>query len=268
MITRAISGLILVTVMLCILLGYPGMFSVFWGFVMVIAYLEGLKFSRYSKGLRRIYLASALMWMLSLSAASSMDSLTHFVVLPLLSLFVFLMASIFLYEGEHDFYFFYDFCGLFSTFIYISMFYTPIFYLASRPDSVEILLFLFGLMWIQDTLAYFFGKAFGKRKLAVSLSPKKTWEGSVLGLLGAYFCLWPIQLSFEIQVQNYLLVFVILVGIAGQVGDLLESFYKRNFGVKDSGSILPGHGGVLDRFDSVTAGSIVYLALNAFLNAL
>ncbi len=268
MITRAVSGLILVSAMLSILIFFSDKFFLFWGAVMSIAYFEGLKFSRYSRGLRLIYLVSALLWMLSLFGASFMDSLAHFVALPLLSLFVFLTASIFLYEGEHDFYFFYDFCGLFSTFIYISMFYTPIFYLATRPDAVEILLFLFGLMWIQDTLAYFFGKAFGKRKLAVSLSPKKTWEGSILGLIGAYLCLWPLQMLFELQVQNYLLLFVILVGIAGQVGDLLESFYKRNFGVKDSGSILPGHGGVLDRFDSVTAGSIVYLALNAFLRAL
>lgn len=264
MIQRAVSGLTLVVVMLTIILMYPGKFWVFWLVVTLIAYLEGMKFSRYSKGLRRVYLASAILWLLSLILSLSIAGKSLFMLFPA-SLFAFLTASIFLYEGEHDFYFFYDFCGLFATFIYVSVFYSPLFLIASAPQPGKVLLFLFGLMWIQDTLAYFGGRLLGKRKLSRNLSPKKTWEGSLIGMFGAYLLLVPLSHHFETVVADNLFLYVLLVGTAGQIGDLLESFYKRNFGVKDSGTILPGHGGILDRFDSVTAGSIVYLFIQTVL---
>ncbi len=267
MMVRALSGICLVFIMLGSMKYYPWSFPGLWTLVMGMAFLEGLKFSRYSRGLRLVYVASASLWIGLLWMALSLESIPHLVILPLLSLFFFLMISIFLYEGEHDFYYFYDFCGLFSTFIYISFFYMPILYLATLSVPFPHLVFLFGLMWCQDSMAYFFGRAFGKRRLWASLSPKKTWEGSVLGLVSAGLILYPCKILFDPTVQYHFWTFILIVGAAGQVGDLLESFYKRNFGVKDSGSILPGHGGILDRFDSVTAGSIPYLGLLTLLEA-
>ncbi|MHB8105784.1 MAG: phosphatidate cytidylyltransferase [Dehalococcoidales bacterium] len=114
-----------------------------------------------------------------------------------------------------------------------------------------------------DTAAYFIGKAFGTHKLAPAISPGKTWEGSIAGVLGAVV----ISLLFTLNTPLQLPLSwwqAILLGAAvsafGQLGDLAESLLKRNCGVKDSGSLMPGHGGILDRMDSIIfAGVVVYL---------
>lgn len=114
----------------------------------------------------------------------------------------------------------------------------------------RLLLFALVLVWTGDTVAYFTGRVIGRNKLAPHLSPGKTWEGAagnVLGSLavGLAFARW-----LEIDVTNMLLM-AALASVAGQAGDLLESAYKRSAGAKDSGALLPGHGGVLDRIDAL-----------------
>jgi phosphatidate cytidylyltransferase len=106
------------------------------------------------------------------------------------------------------------------------------------------------ITWIGDTVAYFVGRAIGKHPLAPHLSPKKTWEGSVASFagsmaVGALFSRW---LSAPVP---HLLAMAAAGNLAGQAGDLLESAYKRSAGVKDSGGLLPGHGGILDRIDAL-----------------
>ena len=103
-----------------------------------------------------------------------------------------------------------------------------------------------------DTGAYFIGRTFGRHKLLVSISPNKTWEGAVGGLLCAVAASCTISSILEIDIAlGGQIVLGILIGIFGQIGDLLESSLKRIAHVKDSGSILPGHGGLLDRIDSL-----------------
>lgn len=114
----------------------------------------------------------------------------------------------------------------------------------------RLLLFALVITWAGDTVAYFVGRAVGKHPLAPHLSPKKTWEGSIGGFVGsliagAAFMYW---LSAPLP---HLLAMAAVGNIAGQIGDLLESAYKRSAGVKDSGGLLPGHGGVLDRIDAL-----------------
>ncbi len=109
---------------------------------------------------------------------------------------------------------------------------------------------LFILIWSSDTFAYLAGRAFGKRKLFESVSPKKTWEGFIGGTV--LTILFSVILShyFKIPIfQNLLIAFLTVV--FGTLGDLVESMLKRQYGIKDSGQILPGHGGVLDRFDAL-----------------
>jgi phosphatidate cytidylyltransferase len=113
-----------------------------------------------------------------------------------------------------------------------------------------------------DTAAYFAGRALGKHKLAPSISPGKTWEGTIAGFLGAIvisllFTLpWPLQLPIG---YGTAIILGLAISVFGQLGDLVESLLKRNTGVKDSGRLLPGHGGALDRIDSVVfAGVVVY----------
>ena len=117
-------------------------------------------------------------------------------------------------------------------------------------EGPPLLLFALVVVWVSDTVAYFVGRAAGKHALAPRLSPKKTWEGTVAGFLGSLV----VALVFVpwLNVSPVHLVAMAALGnIAGQAGDLLESGYKRSAGSKDSGRLLPGHGGVLDRIDAL-----------------
>jgi CDP-diglyceride synthetase len=114
----------------------------------------------------------------------------------------------------------------------------------------RMVLFLLVLLWVGDSLAYFTGRAIGRHKLAPELSPGKTWEGSVANLLGSV--LVGVAAAQWIALPRlHLALMAGLANIAGQIGDLTESAYKRSAGVKDSGTLLPGHGGMLDRVDSL-----------------
>jgi phosphatidate cytidylyltransferase len=114
----------------------------------------------------------------------------------------------------------------------------------------KVLLFALVITWVGDTVAYFVGRAIGKHPFAPILSPKKTWEGALGGFVGSL--LVGVAFSKWIGVPVGSMLGMAAVGnVAGQVGDLLESAYKRSAGVKDSGTLLPGHGGILDRIDAL-----------------
>jgi phosphatidate cytidylyltransferase len=114
----------------------------------------------------------------------------------------------------------------------------------------RLLLFALVLTWTADSTAYFLGRAIGKHPLAPHISPKKTWEGSIGGMLGSLLVAGIFRFWIRLPLPH-LLVIAVLGNIAGQMGDLLESAYKRSAGVKDSGGLLPGHGGMLDRIDAL-----------------
>lgn len=124
-----------------------------------------------------------------------------------------------------------------------------------RNDFVEgpkLVFFLLLVVWIGDAGAYYVGKRFGKRKLSPLISPKKTVEGLIGGITTSIICAIVISLTFF---REFPLVHAIVVGavlsVAGVIGDLAESMWKRSAAVKDSGTLIPGHGGFLDRFDSI-----------------
>ena len=127
----------------------------------------------------------------------------------------------------------------------------------------NIVLAVFIGVWLSDTLAYYYGKTFGKHKLIERISPKKTWEGSIAGFLASVISMFTMKQigfldpSFTVIDVSFLAIFT---GVGGQFGDLFESMIKRDAGVKDSGSFLPGHGGMLDRFDGVLfAAPLTYI---------
>jgi phosphatidate cytidylyltransferase len=129
-------------------------------------------------------------------------------------------------------------------------------------------LMILGLIWVSDTAAYLAGRAMGRRKLAPSISPGKTWEGVAGGAVGCviYAIIWAsFDPDLRARVQGLVwlpyLAGTLLLCALGVVGDLLESGLKRQAGAKDSGRLLPGHGGVLDRIDSATAALPVGLVL-------
>lgn len=146
---------------------------------------------------------------------------------------------------------------LFAGALYIGFGFSCMVQLRWGTDGLLWSLFVLGVIWAGDTGAYFVGRKFGKRKLWPAISPNKTVEGSVGGLISAMvagllvgstiFPLdWPTALGLSL-----------LIAVVGQLGDLVESAIKRTTGVKDSGGLLPGHGGVLDRFDSLLFALLV-----------
>jgi phosphatidate cytidylyltransferase len=133
--------------------------------------------------------------------------------------------------------------------------------MGGMPGSGAVLLAL-GLGWMGDTWAYFAGRAFGRHKLYEAVSPKKTVEGSIGGLFGSVMwavvaSVWFLRGSLPLA---HALLLALVAAVLGQAGDLAESLFKRSTGVKDSGALVPGHGGVLDRVDAVLATApVVFL---------
>jgi len=116
----------------------------------------------------------------------------------------------------------------------------------------KLVYFLLLVVWLGDTGAYYTGRNFGKHKMSPRISPKKTWEGLAGGIVASVITAVVIHLTFFPQ---FALVHAIIVGVVlsltGVIGDLAESMWKRSAGVKDSGTLIPGHGGLFDRFDSI-----------------
>jgi len=118
-------------------------------------------------------------------------------------------------------------------------------------SNLNLVIYTFILIWTCDTTAYFGGKFFGKHPLSL-ISPKKTWEGSIVGFLSAVTISLTVHSFFSDRISfNDALITGLIVGIFSQIGDLFESLIKRYCGVKDSSDLIPGHGGILDRFDSL-----------------
>jgi len=147
--------------------------------------------------------------------------------------------------------------------IYVGLTLTTIPLLWAEGNGPSLLLFLFCVVWCGDVAALYVGRAWGRRKLAPRLSPNKTWEGSAASVAGsvligvALFWIARLFQSHSVFAIDYSgapwrwIVLAILLNIAAQVGDLIESAIKRGSGAKDSGALLPGHGGILDRIDAL-----------------
>ena len=157
----------------------------------------------------------------------------------------------------------YSFLGV----VYVSGLMSYFILLRGMEHGNYILFFLFLVIWSGDIAAYYVGKNIGKTPLAPRISPGKTLEGSAAGLIGSVGGGVAAQLLFfEALPLNHCLIMALLCGTMGQIGDLAESLFKRRAGVKDSGSLIPGHGGVLDRLDSLMfAGPAFYIYHTLFL---
>tara|TARA_B110000483_G_C18200824_1_gene545152 strand:+ start:2226 stop:3038 length:813 start_codon:yes stop_codon:yes gene_type:complete len=131
-------------------------------------------------------------------------------------------------------------------------------------EGAYVFLFTAMVMWASDSFAYFAGRTLGKNKMAPQISPKKTWEGSIGGVIGVIVLVYfvgPAMTGLDLVPT---LLLGLILSIAGQIGDLFFSAMKRYTGVKDSSNIFPGHGGVLDRFDSFILGLPLSVIIIAF----
>jgi len=139
--------------------------------------------------------------------------------------------------------------------VYVGLLYPIVYFVGEGVGQFhggDSMLLLFGILWVGDTAAMQIGRIFGKTKLAPTVSPNKTVEGFFGGLMGAAV-VGAIMYFWKFSFMNISDMFVVTMGcsIFGQLGDLVESMWKRSLNIKDSSGIIPGHGGVLDRFDSL-----------------
>lgn len=146
-------------------------------------------------------------------------------------------------------------------FIYVGVFFSFILLVNNKANGNYLVWLIFISAWFCDTCAYYVGKNFGKTKLSPQISPKKTVEGSIGGLLGStaictIFGLFVQNKGIYIPIYNYIAIGA-LNGVFCQMGDLVASSIKRFVGVKDFSNLIPGHGGILDRFDSILFSAVV-----------
>jgi phosphatidate cytidylyltransferase len=130
------------------------------------------------------------------------------------------------------------------------------------PFNSSLILSMFVFTWTFDTFAYLFGVKFGKHKIMPSISPKKSWEGFVGGYFATLFICF-LFCKFSPITEDYLLALSLIIPFTATLGDFIESYFKRQAGVKDSGSFIPGHGGMLDRMDAfMITIPVIYILTN------
>ncbi len=187
-----------------------------------------------------------------------------------LAIYVYLAALFAVLIARHSSYSFEDVAKFFTVTILISLLFSHVVWMRQLKFGLWNTFAIFVGSWLTDTCAYFAGRAFGKHKLAPVISPKKTVEGSIGGIAGTAVSMLIYGLcvgSFTNAAPNYiaLIALGLLCGVVSQLGDLSMSAVKREYNIKDYGKIMPGHGGVMDRFDSVLfVAPLVYHFVNVF----
>jgi phosphatidate cytidylyltransferase len=139
-----------------------------------------------------------------------------------------------------------------------------LFFKSTTNFQSDLLIGFFVVIWTYDSFAYLTGVTFGRHRLFERISPKKSWEGTLGGFVFGLIAAWVVAAIFSHYTIGQWLVFAIIIMVFGTFGDLLESLLKRSLNIKDSGKVLPGHGGLLDRFDAVllaAPAAVVYVHL-------
>lgn len=145
--------------------------------------------------------------------------------------------------------------------VYQPVLYSLVYRLSELDNGGHLVVSLIIVVWITDTFAYFLGMLLGKHRGVIKASPRKSVEGFIFGIIFAFIGAYIIRITFMEELSMKIMILAaISAGIFGQFGDLLESIFKRDVGVKDSSRIIPGHGGILDRFDSfIIAAPVFYI---------
>lgn len=256
--SRVITAVILLLLFLSALFALP---ASAWAVLVVVVVLQGTsewsRLSRLTGTAATVYWALTLLLMLGLvwfdaNHPPNQQALLHLLVYAVSALLWLIIVPTWLMIGWKI-----ELPSLMALVGWAVLIPTGLAMLDLRAVSPWLLLFVMCLVWVADSSAYFAGRKFGKRKLAPSISPGKTWEGVAGAMLGVsvYVVLvWGFSPYFS---HRAVLPFLLLaswwwVGLA-VIGDLFESAIKRQAGVKDSGALLPGHGGLLDRIDALTS---------------
>lgn len=231
--------------------------------LLIVGTWECVKIMKFGKGYEKwvVYPLVIFIFYIFSKRYFNHDFFFDFRLSEILALALIAIAVVTLFKYPSELYF--DSGKLIFTVIYVALPFSfalglPKFSSYNDTFSLEVL-FLFILIWSSDTFAYLVGKFFGKHKMAPKISPKKTWEGYIGGVILTLVLSYFIE-HYQPQLRGNWIFVGFLIAAFAPLGDLVESQLKRNFGVKDSGNIIPGHGGVLDRLDSfIICVPVVYL---------
>jgi len=267
--TRAITGLIFIVVMLASLFLGHYVFGVFYLLLSILCLREFfnlLKHNGVSPNLETGYLNGVFIYVIVALISYQNGPLYHKMLFLLtVTLSLILIQELFKKSADPFVNIGFTFIGL----IYVCLpfaFFHALAYISSDFNFHFPLAFLL-LLWSNDTGAYLVGRRLGHTKLFERHSPKKTWEGFMGGILFSGLVAFAISYFFKELLWNQWISVSILISCFGTLGDLIESMFKRSINVKDSGEMLPGHGGLLDRFDGLLlAAPIVYTYLYFIVN--
>ena len=270
LLTRTLSGAVFLALFLTAMLWHPAAYGVIFMITVFIIMLEYLNITVGSKEKTASILAvitALLAFMLFFFHAGFGLDGKWLLILPVM---VTLIATAILFCKESDAYRTTPF--ILTSLLYIALPFALTNLIVFTPDggfNGRVLLAVMIIIWSSDVGAYLSGMAFGQRhghKLFPSISPKKSWEGYFGGLFLSLAAGWCVGYFSMVDYPWYhCLILALLVNISSTIGDLVESQLKRNFGVKDAGSIMPGHGGLLDRFDGALLAfpvSVLYITLS------
>ena len=270
LLVRTLSGAVFLALFLTAMLWHPAAYGVIFMITVFIIMLEYLNITVGSKEKTASILAvitSLLAFMLFFFHAGFGLDGKWLLILPVM---VTLIATAILFCKESDAYRTTPF--ILTSLVYIALPFALTNLIVFTPDggfNGRVLLAVMIIIWSSDVGAYLSGMAFGQRhghKLFPSISPKKSWEGYFGGLFLSLAAGWCVGYFSMVDYPWYhCLILALLVNISSTIGDLVESQLKRNFGVKDAGRIMPGHGGLLDRFDGALLAfpvSVLYITLS------
>ena len=261
--TRLLSGIVLVILAVLIILsgGYVTLFSLL-GISLVGMYELYRVFKMEKTSLAYISYAMAVIFYISELFGGFID--------PMALVMLFLILLMFAYVFTYPKFEAKDVMAIFFGMFYVAVMLSYVYQIRVLESGVYLAFLIFICSWGCDTCAYCAGVTCGKHKMAPVLSPKKSVEGAIGGVLGTalltviYCSVFKAQMGLDTRSIVVLAVISAIAGLISMVGDLTASAIKRNYDIKDYGTLIPGHGGIMDRFDSmmITAPIIYYLAVN------
>lgn len=262
--TRTLSGLIYAAVMIGSIMVHPLIFLAVFLFILILGMIEFYRMCSIPESRPMVVpgITTGVILFLSFFLIRYIGADSRILLLLPASGLILMALPMFRQKDQPLLSASLTFLGIVYVSLPITIFNLLVYHPYKEGFDYQVVLFLFLILWLNDTGAYITGKLLGKHKMFPRISPKKSWEGLIGGLLMALLITWLSRPFFPDIPLLHLWILCPVIVITGTFGDLVESTWKRAAGVKDSGKLMPGHGGILDRFDSlIFAAPAAYLII-------